>query len=168
MHLSDRVQKFCSFHDYSNLDYSHSIKCIRSKFCIWSVRLLATWLLIIQILSENWFFIIISDISEFSIHVSQRLIDKLTQTSEFVQIDFFYKCRMLRFFENLKTSYFSNFSKESSHYKISSRLSNAETQLKRYEISYSFLLALNVCMFSEHSHAYSNRRIFYLDGQIFS
>jgi hypothetical protein len=54
------------------------------------------------------------------------------------------------FFEDFRTFYLSNLLKESLHHKVSSRLSNAETQLKRYEISYSFLLALNVYTLSAH------------------
>ncbi len=75
---------------------------------------------------------------------------------------------MLMFFEDLRTSYLSNSLEESSHHKVSSHLSNAETQLKKYETSYSLLLALSVCMSSENSHVYSNHRILYSDHQISS
>jgi hypothetical protein len=54
------------------------------------------------------------------------------------------------FFENLKTFYLSNLLEESSHHQISNDLSNAETQFKKYEISYSFLLVLNVYTLSAH------------------
>ncbi len=51
---------------------------------------------------------------------------------------------MLSFFEDLKTFYLSNFLKKSLHHKVLNRLSNAETQFKRYETSYSLLLISNV------------------------
>jgi hypothetical protein len=54
------------------------------------------------------------------------------------------------FFEDFRTFYLSNLLEELSHHKVSNRLSNAETQFKRYETSYSFLLASSVCMSSEH------------------
>jgi hypothetical protein len=54
------------------------------------------------------------------------------------------------FFEDIKTFYLSNLLEELSYYKVSNRLSNVETQLKKYETSYSLLLASSVCMSSEH------------------
>jgi hypothetical protein len=49
--------------------------------------------LIIEVFFEIRFFIFFSDVSEFSIHVSQCLIDELTKTCEFVQIDDFINVR---------------------------------------------------------------------------
>ncbi len=72
------------------------------------------------------------------------------------------------FFEDFKTFYLSNLLEESSHHKVFNHLSNAETQLKIYETSYSLLLASSVCMSSKHLHVYSNYQLFYLDRQISS
>ncbi len=66
-------------------------KCLRSRFkFIW---LFATWFLIIEVFFKSWFFIFSFDVFEFSIHVSQCLIDELTKTCEFVQIDYFINVR---------------------------------------------------------------------------
>jgi hypothetical protein len=67
---------------------------------------------------------------------------------------------MLTFFANLRTFYLLNFSEMLSRRKALNRLLNAEIQLKRYEISYSLLLASNLCMSLEYSHVYSNHQTF--------
>ncbi len=46
------------------------LRCLRSKSCIWSVWLFATWSLIHHIISRNRFFIIFSDIFELDVHIS--------------------------------------------------------------------------------------------------
>ncbi len=66
-------------------------RCLRSRSRF--ARLLATRFLIIEVFFEIRFFIFFSDVSEFSIHVSQCLIDELTKTCEFVQIDDFINVR---------------------------------------------------------------------------
>jgi hypothetical protein len=69
--------------------------CLRSKFE--RIRLITRWFLIwwfliVQNIFQNWFwFFVFITINIFNlvIYISQRLIDELTQMSEFVQIDSF-------------------------------------------------------------------------------
>ncbi len=125
--------------------------------------------LILNYLSFFWELIFHNHLCYFEIWYSHPATsDRWIDISERIHTDrSFYKYRMLMFFENLKTFYLSNLLEEYSHHKISSRLSNVETQFKECEISYSLLLASNVYMLSRHWHVYSNHRILDSDRRIF-